>query len=126
MKSKSTTERSPFDTVKLVLSVLVLFGAIGLFYYYDGEVPQLYRVLGLLGAVAVAVLIAATTATGRGIWAFARESRTELRKVVWPTRQETVQTTLIVMVMVLIVGIFLWLLDMALFEIFDLLMNMRG
>jgi preprotein translocase subunit SecE len=64
--------------------------------------------------VLLALGVVYTTATGQRAWGFIRESRVELRKMVWPTRGETVQTTLAVFVMVLVVGIFLWLLDMLL------------
>jgi preprotein translocase subunit SecE len=57
------------------------------------------------------------TTAGRKLWTFAADSRTEVRKVVWPSRQETVQTTFIVLVMVLIMGIILWLVDMGLLAI---------
>ncbi|MCB1852204.1 MAG: preprotein translocase subunit SecE, partial [Gammaproteobacteria bacterium] len=57
------------------------------------------------------------TASGRRIWEFATASRTEVRKVVWPSRQETIQTTLIVFAMVLVMGIVLWLFDMLLLTI---------
>jgi preprotein translocase subunit SecE len=56
-----------------------------------------------------------TTELGRTVWGFALESRQEVRKVVWPTREETMRTTLLVFAMVFIVGLILWLLDMFLF-----------
>jgi preprotein translocase subunit SecE len=70
--------------------------------------------LGLLALVGVASFIAYQTAVGRTVWEFASSSKVEVRKVVWPSRQETMQTTLIVFVMVLIMGIVLWLFDMML------------
>lgn len=113
LKSKLNEDRSPLDTVKLLVALLVLgAGVLGFYWYSDAS--QLYRIPGLLAAVVVAALIFFTTAAGRALGGFAREARTELRKVVWPTRQETVQTTLVVLVMVVIAGIFLWLLDMFL------------
>ena len=113
MKSKSVAQKSPVDTLKLLLAVAALVLGVAGFYIYADEL-LLFRVLGLLAVAAVAVAIVMTTELGRTLWAFVRESRTELRKVVWPTRQETTQTTLIVLVMVIIVAIFLWLLDMLL------------
>src|SRR5690554_2618245 len=98
MKSKTTTEKSPLDTAKLVVAIALLLAGIGLFYYYE-DASQLYRVLGLLAVALVAVGIAATSAVGRGLIGYGREARVELRKVVWPTRQETMQTTLVVVVM---------------------------
>ncbi|MBT3064166.1 MAG: preprotein translocase subunit SecE [Candidatus Thiodiazotropha sp.] len=113
MNSKSQVEASSLDTAKLVLAVGIIVGGIYAFYYLDSY-SQLLRVLGLLALVAVAALITYQTAVGRTVWEFASASRIEVRKVVWPSRQETVQTTLIVFVMVLIMGIVLWLFDMML------------
>lgn len=112
--------------MKLVLAALILGGGIFAFYWYEGEISQLYRILGLLLVVAVGVGLVLATSVGRGLLGFARDARTELRKVVWPTRQETIQTTLVVLVMVLIVGIFLWLLDMFLLWAMNALTGIGG
>ncbi|HDN69342.1 MAG TPA: preprotein translocase subunit SecE, partial [Gammaproteobacteria bacterium] len=72
------------------------------------------RVLGLLAVAGLSVFIAAQSTTGRNIITFIGGVKVEVRKVVWPTRAETVQTTLAVLLMVLLVGIFLWFLDMFL------------
>ena len=101
------------DKLKLSVALLILIGAIGAFYYFQDQ-SLLLRVLGMLAAVGVSLFVAAQSEIGRAGLAFLREARTEARKVVWPTRKETMQTTLIVMVMVLVVGIMLWLLDMVL------------
>jgi preprotein translocase subunit SecE len=113
MNSKSQAEASSLDTVKLLLAVGIIVGAIYGFYYLDGY-SHLLRVVGLLALVGVSAFIAYQTTMGRTVWEFATASRVEVRKVVWPSRQETVQTTLIVFVMVLIMGIVLWLFDMML------------
>jgi len=117
-----------FDKFKLVAALLVLGG--GVYGYYElpsvlGEdVSILLRVGLLLVSVLVAAFIAAMSAQGAALIEFSKGSRTELRKMVWPTRQETFQTTLIVLVMVVIIAIFLWLIDMAVFEvIYDLLLG---
>jgi preprotein translocase subunit SecE len=101
------------DTFKLLLAIAILISGIVGFYYYEAE-SQLYRVLGVVFAAGVAVAISATTNLGQGLIGFGREARMEVRKVVWPTRQETVQTTFMVIVAVIIIGIFLWLIDMLL------------
>ena len=121
MVAKTETEVSnKLDTVKLVVSLMILLAGIAGFYYYAEE-SLLYRVLGLVAVVMVAAGIALTTATGQAILSFGRESRAEVRKVVWPTRQETIQTTLMVVVAVIIIGIFLWIVDMLLLEAVQLL-----
>jgi preprotein translocase subunit SecE len=116
------------DKVKLAVAVLVM-GA-GIYGYYQlpvlmgQDVSVLLRVGLLLVSFLVAVGIAATSAQGAALIEFSKGSRTELRKMVWPSRQETIQTTLIVLVMVVIIAIFLWLVDMAVFKvIFDLLLG---
>lgn len=108
------------DSFKLLLAIAVLILGIVGFYYYEAE-SQLYRVLGVVFAAMVAVAISSTTRLGQGLIGFARDSRMEVRKVVWPTRQETVQTTFMVIVAVIIIGIFLWLVDMLLAEAIQLL-----
>ena len=94
---------------------LVLASAGVVAFYYFSEYSQLYRVLGVVGIVIVALAMMASTAVGRHSWLFAQEARQEVRKVVWPSRSETTQTTLMVFAMVIIVGLILWVLDMFLF-----------
>ena len=101
---------SRFDGVKwLVVVALVAAGIVGNSYFADESL--LYRVLGLVALGVVAGLVALQTAKGAAFWALVRGSRTEIRKVVWPTRQETVQTTMIVVAFVLLVALILWGLD---------------
>ena len=112
--AESTEQMSSgIDIIKLGVAALVIIAAIAGFYHF-AEQPQLYRVLGLLVLVIAAAGIALTTAKGRALTGFMRTSRTEVRKMVWPTRAETIQTTGVVVVVVLLVGVFLWLLDMLL------------
>ncbi len=101
------------DKLKILVSILIVLASIGTFYYFSDQ-SLLMRVLGLLFALAVVIYIMLQTAVGRGTWVFAQDAQIELKKVVWPTRKETVQTTLIVMAMVILIAIFLWLLDMLL------------
>ena len=101
------------DKIKLTIALLVLVAGMAAFYLFS-EYSTLMRTLGLLALVGVSTAIALQTETGRGGWAFVVGSRPDARKVVWPTRKETTQTTLMVVVMVVIVGILLWLLDMGL------------
>ncbi len=101
------------DTFKLLLAIVILILGIVGFYYYEAE-SQLYRVLGVVFAAGVAIAVSSTTALGQNLIGFGREARMEVRKVVWPTRQETVQTTFMVLVAVILIGIFLWLVDMLL------------
>jgi preprotein translocase subunit SecE len=113
MATKTESQGSLFDTIKLLLALAVLIAGIVGFYYFE-EQSLLYRVLGLLVMVGVAIGVTMTTAKGKGLVGFLGSSRTEVRKMVWPTRAETIQTTLIVFVLVVILAIFLWFVDMLL------------
>ncbi|HWP00822.1 MAG TPA: preprotein translocase subunit SecE [Methylococcus sp.] len=116
MSTQATVESgaSGWDTFKLVLALIFLIGGI-LGYHYFTEYSIVYRALGVVGLGVVAIGLIFTTAKGRALLVFFRESRIEVRKVVWPTRQEAAQATLMVVALVFVVGIFLWLLDMLLF-----------
>jgi preprotein translocase subunit SecE len=98
------------DRLKLIAALLAVFAGIG-GYYALGDKALIIRVLVLLGALGVAVALALVTAQGRAAWEFVRESQVELRKVVWPTRKETIQVTLVVVAMVIIMSLFLWVVD---------------
>ena len=104
------------DTIKFVIALAIIAAAIGGFYIYADQL-LLFRVLGLLAAVAISSVIMLQTAPGRQAWAFFGEARTEVRKVVWPTRKETTQTTLMIIAIVFVVavlmGIFDWFLTWA-------------
>ena len=108
MNTEATESR--FDTAKWVAVVVLIAAAVvGNSYYSDQSL--LYRVLGIIAISAVAGMIALQTAKGMAFWELVKGSRTEIRKVVWPTRQETVQTTLIVVAFVILVALLLWGLD---------------
>jgi|TARA_B100000767_G_scaffold272294_1_gene299642 preprotein translocase subunit SecE len=102
--------RSPLNIALWVLSAAIVIAAVYANSYFGGE-SLLYRVLGLLAASVVASLIAFQTIQGKAFWLLLKGARTEIRKVVWPTRQETVQTTLIVALVVIVAGLLLWGLD---------------
>jgi preprotein translocase subunit SecE len=92
-----------------VVAVLVAVGVYGN-YYFSAE-SLLARVVGLLVLAGIASYVALQTAKGGAFWSLVKDAKTEIRKVVWPTRQETLQTTLVVVVVVLIMGLILWALD---------------
>jgi preprotein translocase subunit SecE len=113
MEAKVVSKPTILDTVLLLLSIGILVGGIFAYYYYANE-SVLIRTLGVLVAFALAVWIALQSAQGRTLWAFVQGARVELRKVVWPSREETVQTTIIVLVFAAIMGTFFLLLDILL------------
>jgi preprotein translocase subunit SecE len=105
--------QSPLDWLKwLVVVALVAGGVFGNWYFQDQ--PLLYRVLALILMAGLAAAIAGQTDRGRSAWQLMKEARNEIRRVVWPKRPETVQTTGIVLVLVVVFGLILWLLDTGL------------
>ena len=126
MNTQAEASVSIGDIVKQVFSAVFVVAGIAAFYYYSDELQLLYRVLGLVAIVLVALGLMLTTEVGRNVWAFVQESKIEVRKVVWPTREETTRTTLLVFAMVFSVGIILWLLDMFLFWIVRLITGQGG
>ena len=111
MESQTEVSTAPrYDSLLLAAAVLLLVGALGSFYYFS-EVNALVRTVGLLVATAAALALAYKTELGRSIWSYITGARTELRKVVWPSRQETLQATLMIAVVVLITALLLWGLD---------------
>lgn len=110
LRSDVQTTGAVPDLAKWVGAFVILSGGIAGFYYWSDE-SLLLRVIGLLVLGAVALFVAVQTQKGRTTWDFVREAHTEVRKVVWPTRKETTQTTLIVIAMVGLVAIIMWILD---------------
>ncbi|MBG6289016.1 MULTISPECIES: preprotein translocase subunit SecE [Pseudomonas] len=110
MNAKVEAKESRLDLLKwLVVAVLVVVAVVANQYY--STQPIFYRVLGILVMAAVAGFIALQTVKGRAFFTLAKEARAEIRKVVWPSRQETTQTTLIVVAVVLVMALVLWGLD---------------
>jgi preprotein translocase subunit SecE len=101
------------DTALMALSVLVLLAGIVAFYWYDEE-PLPIRLAMVAAGLAAAVGLVWFTWYGREFRQFAQASRTELRKVVWPERDDTLRTTLVVFVFAVIMGVFFWILDFVL------------
>ncbi|WP_283709583.1 preprotein translocase subunit SecE [Pseudoalteromonas prydzensis] len=115
MSTNVETPSNAMDSVKWLVAIALLAGAVvGNYMYADQSV--LLRAIGVVVAVAAGLGIAATTEKGRTFLAFAKEARIEVRKVVWPTRQETTHTTFIVMVATAIMALILWGLDGILFR----------
>jgi preprotein translocase subunit SecE len=110
MNSETEVSRSPLDTVLLALALLVLAGGIAAFYYFE-QLPAALRWVIMLAGLALAVGVVYLTVQGKTLFAFVRSSNTELRRVVWPNRKETLQTTLVIMVVVLVLAVMLWGVD---------------
>ena len=105
-----TSESGVLDILKLLLAAGALVGGIfGYYWYVQWSLPL--RVLLVLGGLAAGVGIAMTSTQGQRLWAFVQGSRIEIRKVIWPTKQETTQTAIAVFVFTLIMALFFWGLD---------------
>ncbi len=101
------------DLVKWIVAIALLAGAVVANSIFEQE-SVLIRAVAVVVAIAVAAGFAATTSKGKTFLAFAKESRTEVRKVVWPTRQEATQTTFIIFVATAVIAIMLYFIDMGL------------
>ncbi len=113
MSTKPEPGVGALDKFKLALALATIAGGIVAYNYYPDQSLLLRVTYVLLGTV-LAVIVAMQSEPGRELWRFIQGSRVELRKVVWPQRQETMQTTLAVIVFTLVMGVFFWLLDMVL------------
>jgi preprotein translocase subunit SecE len=98
------------DKIKLVLAVLLVFAGVAGFYYLS-ESALIVKVGAVLAGVVAGALVALTSGPGRQFYVFSQEAVVETKKVVWPSRKETVQTTGMVMAFVLVMAIFLWIVD---------------
>lgn len=105
---------APLDTVLLALAFAALAGGVVAFYMLAGQINVTVRVLMVLGGLGVAVALAYQTATGKTMWSYIRGANIEVRKTTWPSKQESLQSTLMIAVVVLIVALILWGLDSAL------------
>ena len=112
------------DNIKLLLAALFVAAGIAGFYMLT-DMPTVVRVLSVLAGMAAAVGIAWFTVPGRQFFAFSQDAVTEARKVVWPTRKETMQMTGVVAVFVVVMALFLWMVDGSLMWLIKTLMN-RG
>ena len=98
---------------RLVGSILIVAGAVFAFYWF-GDLSAAVRTVGLIVALGLAIALFATTAQGHAAREYVSESNFELRKVVWPTRQETIQTTLVISAVVVVLSLILWVIDLTL------------
>ena len=112
-KAETVGANSFADMAKLTLALLIVSaGVVG--YYWFNDLPGWQRLLMLLGSFVLGGAVGYFTRSGQGLREFFTESLFELRKVVWPTRQETIQTTLVIMAVVVILSILLGLIDLFL------------
>jgi preprotein translocase subunit SecE len=109
-----TSESGVLDSIKLLIASVALIGGLYAYYYYEADLAQAIRVLMVLGGTIAGIGIAMTSVQGQRLWHFIQGSRVEIRKVIWPTKQETTQTAIAVFVFTLVMMLFFWILDTGL------------
>ena len=114
IEQQQAIQTSGFDYAKLAAAIALVIGGVVAYYWFESQAWYL-RVAYVIGGAVLGGFLTWQTQAGRDLLHFARTSYTEVRKMVWPTREETLQTTLAVIVVVLITGVLMWLLDLALF-----------
>ena len=114
LKKDSVKPAEGLDKLKKTAAFSLIAVALFVFYFLSEDLALLFRVLGLVFAFSMAVVLYALTENGKNTFAFLWSSRQELHRVTWPTRTETLQTTLLILAVVFIIAIFFWLVDMIL------------
>ena len=120
MDTKVEHQPGFMDTAKLLLAAFIVVAGL-VAYYYFADASVLLRAVGVLASLAIASWVGFQSSQGQSIWKFIQSSR-----VVWPTREETIQTTIAVMVFALIMGVFFWLLDLGLLYLSSRLTGQGG
>ncbi|WP_199610651.1 preprotein translocase subunit SecE [Flocculibacter collagenilyticus] len=124
MSANVESQSGAMNSIKWVLVFTILAGAVVGNYMLD-DMSVLVRAIAVVLAIVVAGLIAGQTEKGRQFLAFSKEARIEVRKVVWPTRQETMHTTFIIMIATAIMALLLWGLDSILFKVVGYLTSLE-
>src|SRR3954464_13003347 len=101
------------DTAKLIAAICLVLGGVVAYYVLQSRPEAWMPWVALFGGLLLGILVFAFSGNGRSLWQFGLESRVELRKVFWPTRAETLQTTLVVLVFVVVASFFFWVLDLS-------------
>ncbi|TAN03628.1 MAG: preprotein translocase subunit SecE [Rhodanobacteraceae bacterium] len=113
-KAETIATGKATDVGLLTLAVLIVIAGVAAYYLLPVTVAPVLHTLCVVAALVVACGVAWFTAAGRGVRSYVRETQFEMRKVVWPTREETVRTTLVVILVVVILSILLGLIDLLL------------
>ena len=111
---QTSAEPAAADTAQLIAAIALALGGIVAFYLLKSRPEAWASWVAMIGGFLLGIVVFAFSAYGRGFWQFVLESRIELRKVFWPTRQETFTTTMVVLVFVVIASTFFWVLDLLL------------
>ncbi len=98
------------DKIKLLVAVLLVIAGVAGFYFF-ADAPTVVRVLSVIGGLVLGGVVAGLSSPGKRFYKFALDSRDEAKKVVWPTRKETLQMTGVVVAFVVVMALFLWMVD---------------
>ena len=113
------------DTIKLVVAALLVAAGIA-GYYALGESAQILKILAIVAGLAAGAAVGWLTAPGKQFAVFASEAVVEAKKVVWPTRKETIQTTAAVFAFVVVMAVFLWVSDKTLeWVLYDIILGWK-
>ena len=110
------------DKIKIAIAVALLLAGIAAFYYWS-DALMIVRVVAVIGGAVAGAVVFWTSQPGKEFYVYAQESIEETKRVVWPTRKETLQTTGVVFAFVVVMAIFLWLVDAGLLWAVRLLMG---
>ncbi len=114
------------DKIKIIVAVLTILAAVAVYYQFS-DMIQLGRIGIVVAGVILATGLVLTTATGQDAWIFIKGANIERQKVVWPTRPEALQVTLMVIVLVIILGLMMWAFDaLSFYAIYDAVLRVRG
>jgi preprotein translocase subunit SecE len=111
---QATAEPTGADTAQMIAAIFLVLGGIVAYYVLKSRPEVWASWVAMFGGIVLGVVLFGFSRYGRNFWQFVLESRVELRKVFWPTRQETLTTTMVVLVFVAIASTFFWLLDLLL------------
>ncbi|MEP7706687.1 preprotein translocase subunit SecE [Paraglaciecola sp. 25GB23A] len=120
MSENTVNNSNPLDIVKWIVALGILGGIVAANHVFAEESVLIRASIAVI-AVAIALFIAATTHKGSAFITFAKDARIEVRKVVWPTRQETTQTTIIVLIATAVMALLLYFLDFLIVELVSLI-----
>lgn len=114
------------DKIKIIAAVLIILAAVAVYYQFS-DMIQLGRIGIVVAGVILATGLVLTTATGQDAWAFIKGANIERQKVVWPTRPEALQVTLMVIILVIILGLMMWGFDaLSFYGIYDVVLRVRS
>ena len=114
------------DKIKIIIAALIVLAAVAVWYQFS-DLMQLARIGVIIVGVVLATALVLTTQSGQDAWAFIKGANIERQKVVWPTRPEALQVTLMVIVLVIILGLMMWAFDaLSFYAIYDIVLRVRG